>query len=73
MNRKQGGHSLNINYSSLDLANFSFQSFIPCHLFGDFIISHGNGAGHGGIILFNPVFQMQTNNSFKFFGIVGHQ
>ena len=40
---KQQGHILNINYSRPDLANFSFQSFIPCYLFGDFIISHGNG------------------------------
>jgi len=38
---KQQGRILNINYSSLDLARFSFQSFVPCYLFGDFIISHG--------------------------------
>jgi len=30
------GHPLNINYSSLDLACFSFQSFVPCYFFGDF-------------------------------------
>ena len=37
-----GSPILNINYSSLDLAHFSFQSFISCNLFGNFIVSHGN-------------------------------
>ena len=34
---------VNINYLSLDLARFSFQSFIPCYLFGNLIVSDGNG------------------------------
>jgi len=147
--RKTTGSPININYSSLDFPNFSFLSFIPCHLFGNFIISYGNGLGNRvylvclvylakgfsmrmpsifcswfkssvrisstfarqaaamisasqkdkrclsssqgrytqmrqknrnhplspkqSVKLFNPVFHMQTNNSFKFFGIVGHQ